>query len=207
MAEITSVEQLRTRLAQPRKTTLAKILPALDEQGRTYIERAPFVFMATRDAAGLVEVSPKGDEPGFARIEDDRTLLVPERAGNNLAFGLQNIIATKSIGLIFMRPGTAETFRVSGTASIHDDADLLARLGTTERPALLAIRVHIERCYFHCARSFARAKIWQPDSWDAPMTVSFGKIIAPRVGGDEAMASEIDRTVASAADTRLWRNE
>jgi uncharacterized protein len=88
MAEITSVEQLRTRLAEPRKTTLAKILPALDAQGRIFIERAPFLFVATRDAAGQVDVSPKGDAPGFARIEDDRTLLLPERAGNNLAFGL-----------------------------------------------------------------------------------------------------------------------
>ena len=206
MAEITSVEQLRTRLAAPRPTTLAKIVPALDDQGRTFIARSPFLFMATRDAAGTVDVSPKGDEPGFARIEDDTTLLLPERTGNNLAFGLQNIIATGSVGLIFMRPGTAETFRVNGRASIHDDADLLARLGTAERPALLAIRVKIERCYFHCARSVTRAKVWQPDSWDAPMKVSFGRIIAPRVGGDAKMAAEIDSMVDSAATTRLWRN-
>ncbi len=206
MAEITSVEQLRTRLSQPRKTTLAKILPALDEQGRNYIQHAPFLFMATRDAAGNVDVSPKGDEAGFAHIENDQTLLLPERAGNNLAFGLQNIIATKSIGLIFMLPGTPETFRVNGTASIHDDADLLARLGTVERPALLAIRVNIERCYFHCARSFARAKIWQPDSWTTPIKVSFGRIIAPRVGGDATMAAAIDATVENAAGAQLWRN-
>ncbi len=207
MAEITSVAHLRTRLGEPRPTTRAKIVPALDDQGRAFIERAPFLFMATRDAKGTVDVSPKGDEAGFARIEDDRTLLIPERPGNNLAFGLENIIATQSIGLIFMVPGTAETFRVNGTASIHDDADLLARLGSPERPALLAIRVHIERCYFHCARSFTRGKIWQPESWAAPIKVSFGKIIAPRVGGDAAMADGIDAVVASAAGSRLWRND
>jgi uncharacterized protein len=132
--------------------------------------------------------------------------LASKMTGNNLAFGLQNIIATKSIGLIFMLPGTSETFRVNGTASLHDDADLLARLGTVDRPALLAIRVSVERCYFHCARSFTRAKIWQPDSWATPMKVSFGRIIAPRVGGDAKMAAEIDTLVESAAVARLWRN-
>jgi uncharacterized protein len=206
MAEITSIDGLRQRLSEPRRTTLAKILPALDDQGRAFIGRAPMLFMATRDAAGMVEVSPKGDAPGFVVIENDRSLLIPERAGNNLAFGLQNIIATRSIGLIFMLPGTAETFRVNGTASLHDDADMLARLGSSERPALLAIRVAVERCYFHCARSFARAQIWDPESWGERMPVSLGKIIAPRVGGDAAMAAEIDASVAGAATTRLWRN-
>lgn len=126
---------------------------------------------------------------------------------DNLAFGLQNIIATGSIGLIFMRPGTSESFRVNGNASLHDDADLLAQLGTAERPALLAIRIKVERCYFHCARSMTRAKLWQPESWDAPMKVSWGKIIAPRVGGDAKMADEMDAMIATAATTRLWRNE
>ena len=207
MAAITTIEQLRARLAKPRKTTLAKLLTEIDEQGRAFIARSPFLMMATRDAKGVVDVSPKGDEPGFVRLEDDRTLLMPERVGNNLAFGLQNIIATGSIGLIFTLPGTAETFRVNGRASLHDDADLLANLGSAERPALLAIRIAVERAYFHCARSMTRAKLWQPESWGQPMKVSFGKIIAPRVGGDAAMAEQMDATVASASTTRLWRNE
>lgn len=207
MAAITTVEQLRTRMAMPRKTTLAKLLPEIDEQGRAYIARSPFLLMATRDADGAVDVSPKGDEPGFARIEDDRTLLMPERVGNNLAFGLQNIIATGSIGLIFMLPGTSETFRVNGRASLHDDAELLTQLGSAERPALLAIRIAVERCYFHCARSIVRAKVWKPESWGAPMKVSFGSIIAPRVGGDAAMAQQMDAMVETASTTRLWRSE
>ncbi len=211
MAQITSVEGLRRTLAAPRQTTLAKILPALDEQGKRFIARAPFAMMATRDAAGKLEVSPKGDAPGFARIEDDRTLLIPERVGNNLAFGLQNIIATGQIALIFMLPGTSETFRVSGQAAIYDDVELLAQLGSAERPALLVIRVAIEHCYFHCARSIARAKLWQPEAWGERMRVSFGQIIAPRVGGDDALAQEtlardIDGMVESVSTTRLWKN-
>jgi hypothetical protein len=185
---------------------LAKILPALDEQARAFIQKSPLLFMATRDAAGNVDVSPKGDLPGFVKIEDDRTLLMPERPGNNIALGLQNILSARSIGLIFVLPGTGETFRVNGTASLHDDGDLLTRLGTPERPALLAVRVRISRCFFHCARAFNRGRLWNPESWEAPHRVSFGKIISPRIGGDASLADMIDSFVAKADTENLWRN-
>src|SRR5262245_36245192 len=123
MARITTVEQLRQVIPQPRETTKLKILPELDEQATEFVETSPFVFLATVNKEGTVEVSPKGDEPGFTRIENARTLLIPERAGNNLAYGLQNILATGSIGLIFVRPRTGETLRVSGQAQVFDDAE------------------------------------------------------------------------------------
>ena len=176
MAHITTIAALRSRIPEANAPTLAKISTQLDDQARAFIQRAPLLFMATRDRDGGVDVSPKGDAPGFAQIEDDTTLLLPERPGNNIALGLQNILATRSIGLIFVLPGTGETFRVNGEASLHDDEDLLSRLGTPERPALLAIRVRILRCFFHCARAFNRGKIWHPESWDAPQKISFGRI-------------------------------
>lgn len=206
MPEIKTTAELRSRIPQPNAPTLAKILPALDDQARAFIQRAPLLFMATRDCDGGVDVSPKGDAPGFAQIEDDTTLLLPERPGNNIALGLQNILATRSIGLIFVLPGTGETFRVNGEASLHDDEDLLSRLGTPERPALLAIRVRIRRCFFHCARAFNRGKVWNPENWDAPQKVSFGKIISPRIGGDDNLAAMIDSFVAKADTEQLWRN-
>jgi PPOX class probable FMN-dependent enzyme len=206
MARITSVEQLRQVLPEPRATTKLKILPELDEQAREFVETSPFVFLATADKAGKVEVSPKGDEPGFVKIENARTLLMPERAGNNLAFGLQNILATGSVGLIFVRPRTGETLRVSGRAEVFDDAELLQRLGSERRPALLAIRIHIERCFFHCARAFLRARLWEPESWGEARRVSFGKVIAPKMGGDQAAETEIDDRVAASYTTRLWNN-
>lgn len=207
MARITTIEQLRTVLPEPRATTKLKILPELDEQAKEFIETSPFLFLATVDKAGKVEVSPKGDEPGFARIENARTLLIPERAGNNLAYGLQNMLATGSIGLIFVRPNTGETLRVSGRAEVFDDPELLQKLGSDKRPALLAIRVHIERCFFHCARSLLRARLWEPDSWPKKQRISFGKVIAPRIGGDAVAAEkEIDERVATSYETRLWTN-
>jgi uncharacterized protein len=207
MARITTIEELRQVIPPPRETTKLKILPELDEQAIEFVETSPFVFLATVDKAGTVEVSPKGDEPGFARIENAKTLLIPERAGNNLAYGLQNILATGNIGLIFVRPNTGETLRVSGRAEVFNDAELLQQLGSEKRPALLAIRVHIEKCFFHCARSFLRAKLWDPASWGEAKRVSFGRVIAPKLGGDAAAAAqEIDDRVATSYAERLWKN-
>lgn len=206
MARITSVESLRRVLPMPRETTKLKLLDALDEQAKDYIKASPFLLLATTDAKGRVEVSPKGDVPGFVQIEDDRTVLLPDRSGNNLAFGLENIIATGQVGVIFMRPGTGETLRLNGKAELYDDADLLTRLGTPDRPAVLAIRIHIERCYFHCARSIFRANLWKPETWPERQKVSFGKILAGRTG-DATAAAEVDARVESSYTTRLWKNE
>lgn len=206
MARITTVDQLRAILQEPRETTKLKVLPALDEQARDFIATSPFAFLATTDKNGTVEVSPKGDEPGFTKIEDDKTLLVPERTGNRLAYGLTNILATGQVGMIYLRPRTGETLRIAGRAEIFDDADLLKKLGSDNRPALLAIRVHIEKCFFHCARAFLRSRLWEPESWPEAQRISFGKIIAPKIGEGEAAAKLIDDNVTDAYTTRLWSN-
>jgi PPOX class probable FMN-dependent enzyme len=206
MARLTSAADLRRIIAEPKPATRSKILDALDEQSIEFLKRCPFALVGTTAADGTVEVSPKGDEPGFIRLEDPRTLLIPERVGNNLAFGLSNILATGKIGLIALVPATGETLRVSGTAEIYDDADLVQSLSSLGKPALLATRVRVRHCYFHCARSVVRAKLWDPASWPAPGRVSFGKIIAPRIGADARTADEIDANVADAYSTRLWSN-
>src|SRR4029453_11964901 len=174
MAPLAPPARLRHLIAEPRPATRSKILDALDEQSIDFLKRCPFALVGTTAADGTIEVSPKGDEPGFIRVEDPKTLLIPERVGNNLAFG--------KIGLIALVPATGETLRVSGTAEIFDDADLVGSLSSLGKPALLATRVHIQHCYFHCARSIVRAKLWDPKAWPAPGRVSFGKIIAPRIG-------------------------
>ncbi len=206
MARISSVDDLRRVIPEPRPATRSKILDALDEQSIDFLRRCPFALVGTTAADGTIEVSPKGDEPGFIRVENPRTLLIPERIGNNLAFGLSNILATGKIGMIALVPATGETLRLSGTAEIFDDEDLVASLSSLGKPALLATRVHIQHCYFHCARSVVRSKLWDPKSWPAPGRISFGKIIAPRVGADAEMAAQIDANVESAYTTRLWSN-
>ncbi len=206
MARIASLDDLRRIIPEPRPATRSKILDALDEQSIDFLKRCPFALVGTVSADGTLEVSPKGDEPGFIRMEDPRTLLMPERVGNNLAFGLTNMIANSKIGMICLVPATGETLRISGTAEIYDDADLLASLSSLGKPALLATRVRIQHCYFHCARSIVRAKLWDPKAWPTPGRISFGKIIAPRVGAGDDLAAQIDASVEGAYTTRLWQN-
>jgi uncharacterized protein len=206
MARLSSTDDLRRIIAEPRPATRSKILDALDEQSIDFLKRCPFALVGTTAEDGTIEVSPKGDEPGFIRIEDSRTLLIPERVGNNLAFGLSNILTTGKVGIIALVPATGETLRISGTAEIYDDADLLASLSSLGKPALLATRVHIKHCYFHCARSIVRAKLWDPKAWPAPGRVSFGKIIARQIGESAEVAAQIDANVESAYTTRLWQN-
>src|SRR5678816_2152747 len=144
MARLTSTDDLRRVIAEPRPATRSKVLDALDEQSIDFLKRCPFALVGTTAADGTIEVSPKGDEPGFIRIEDSRTLLIPERIGNNLAFGLSNIIATGKIGMIALVPATGETLRISGTADVFDHADLIASLSPLATPSLLDTRVHIK---------------------------------------------------------------
>jgi hypothetical protein len=206
MARLNSIDDLRKIIAEPRPTTFKKILDALDKQSIEFLKRCPFALIGTTTADGTVEVSPKGDEPGFIRVEDPKTLLIPERVGNNLAFGLSNIVATGRIGLLALVPATGETLRISGTAEVFDDPELVKSLSSLGKPALLATRVHIKHCFFHCARSVLRSNLWKPEAWPAPGRISFGKIIAPRVGADQELADRIDAGVAGSYKDRLWSN-
>jgi PPOX class probable FMN-dependent enzyme len=196
MAHITSVAELRKRLPEANPMTKAKVRDHLDSQSIAFIGRSPFLLLSTVAEDGTVEVSPKGDEPGFVHVVDKNTLLFPDRAGNNLAFGHVNVIANPKVGMIFLAPGTGETLRVSGTATLHDDAELCERLSVRGKPAKLVMKVSVHRTYFHCARSVLRANLWKPEAWDAdPLKVSFGKVFR-EIGkvGDE-MVSTIDARV------------
>lgn len=183
MSVIRSVDHLRRIIPEPNATASAKILDHIEEQSVAFLALSPFLVMSTSGPDG-VELSPKGDEPGFVMIEDARTLLIPERKGNQLALGLQNIIANPAVGLMAFRPRTTEVLRISGRAELLDDPELCARFSVRGKPAVLAIRIHVERAFFHCARSLYRAKLWDPDSWPDPMRVSFGRIIAQSLQND-----------------------
>lgn len=192
---ITTLERLRAVISDPGPATAVKLCPALDPYMRDYIARAPFLTLATADAEGRQDVSPKGDLPGFVAVEDDRTLLIPDRSGNRLVFGLQNLLANPNVGVLFMIPGVNETLRVNGRAEISDDPALCARLAARGRPALVVIRVTVEQCFFHCAKAFLRARLWQPSAWPERPTISFGRMLAPKLGGDGQLAEAIDAMI------------
>ena len=192
---ISTVAELRERMGEAGKTTPMKVWKGLEGPARDYIAASPFLLLATADAAGTVDVSPKGDGPGFVAVEDDRTLLIPDRRGNKLLFGMQNILENPHVGVIFIRPGTEETFRVNGRAELTADPAILARLEQRGQPAVLAVRVAIDECFFHCAKAFKRARLWEPESWPEEARVSWGALMAPKLGGDAAMAARIDAAI------------
>lgn len=193
---ITTIEQLRARIGEVSPVAPQKVWKALEETSIGFIKKSPFLLLATADANGNLDVSPKGDGPGFVAIENGTTLLIPDRSGNKLIFGLQNILQNPQVGMIFLIPGTDETFRVNGHAELTADPVILERLSARGKPAIVAIRVTIDECFFHCAKAFLRSHLWQPDQWPAYYKISFGKLLAPKLGGDEKMAQQIDEFVA-----------
>jgi PPOX class probable FMN-dependent enzyme len=191
---IETVEGLRAVIGEPSPAVQVKIDSALDGYGRDFIARSPFLLLSTSDAAGRQDVSPKGDMPGFVAVENDTTLLIPDRKGNKLVFGLQNILLNPHVGVLFIVPGTNETLRVNGRAELTSDPSICQRLTGRGQPAVLAIRVTVEECFFHCAKAFLRASLWKAETW-TPHRVSFGAMLAPKFGGDEQVAKAIDAMI------------
>ena len=172
----------------------------LDEFAIAFIARAPFLILSTADGDGNLDASPKGDEPGFVLVEDEHTLVIPDRPGNKLVYGHLNILANSKVGLLFMIPGTQETLRVNGTAELTSDPELLERLAARKRPAVLAIRVHVDESFFHCSKAFVRSKLWKSDTWPERHRVSFGEMFAKQMGAGDDLAQSIDESVE--ADVR-----
>ena len=161
---IDSVERLRALYAEPGERAVRKQLAALDVHCRRYIELSPFLVVASSNAAGAMDASPRGGAPGFVRVIDERTLLVPDAPGNNRLDSLENIIATGKVGLFFMIPGIDETLRVNGTARLSCLAQHLQVFADEKRRPKLVIEVAVEEAYLHCAKAFMRARLWQSSS-------------------------------------------
>jgi predicted pyridoxine 5'-phosphate oxidase superfamily flavin-nucleotide-binding protein len=121
--------------------------------------------------------------------------VIPDRPGNRLVFGHLNILENPKMGLLFLTPGTPETLRVNGIAELTADPQVLQRLAARGKPALLAIRVHVEECFFHCGKALLRSQLWKPESWPERQEVSFGRMFAKKIGADESAARAIDEAV------------
>jgi len=201
MAQIETPEQLAAIIPDPSPRAGLKVLDHLDEQALDFVRRSPFLFIGTEGPAGI-EISPKGDKPGFVEVLDARTLLIPERPGNQLKFGLSNILANGRISLIFLCPPTNDTVRVTGRAILLDDADLCERHAMQGKPALLMLRVEVERAFFHCSRPILRAGLWNPETWGDPMKISYGKIYAKALGNPEIV--EMFDTITAERENDLW---
>ncbi|MBA5225455.1 MSMEG_1061 family FMN-dependent PPOX-type flavoprotein [Streptomyces griseoaurantiacus] len=159
-----SPEQVLALVGEPEPMVKNKIIDHIDEQYHRFIAHSPFLTMATSDAAGNADCSPRGDYPGFVKVLDAHTLAIPDRPGNRIADSFRNLAENDGIGLLFLIPGMRETLRVNGRAYPTDEPEVLARLQAEGRTPRLAIVVRVEQAYAHCGRALVRARLWDPAS-------------------------------------------
>jgi PPOX class probable FMN-dependent enzyme len=163
MTAIGDEAQLRGLIGEPKDIVKAKLSDRINELTRQFIERSPFVCVATTRPDGGVDVSPRGDPPGFVRVLDQSTLLLPERPGNRLADTLTNLLHDRRIGLLFLVPGVGDTFRVNGEAQIVDDPELLAPSAVSGKVPQLGLLITVQEAYTQCSKALIRSDLWNPE--------------------------------------------
>jgi uncharacterized protein len=187
---------LRTIIGSPTEVVASKIADHLNELTRQFVERSPFVCVATKMPGGGIDVSPRGDPAGFVRVLDERTLLLPERPGNKLADTLTNLLADPSIGLLFLIPGVGDSFRVNGRATLTDDPELLAPSAVEGKVPKLGILVTVEEAYTQCSKALIRSDLWNPERHiDRSELPSSGEILRS-LNDPDFDAEEYDRARA-----------
>jgi PPOX class probable FMN-dependent enzyme len=202
---ITTEDQLREVIPAPRTSgAWDKTIPVVDEHTAAFISKCPFVLVATSDASGRMDVSPKGDPPGFVQVLDEKTIAIPDRPGNGRADTFRNILENPRIGLYFLVPGRQETLRINGGARLVRDQGLLDEMAVKGRPAQLALVVDVEEVFFHCAKCIVRSNLWAADQWlDASGLASMGQVMRDQIKLD-VPAEAIERGLQRDIETRLY---
>ncbi len=168
-SELTTPDQLTGLVGKPLPKVRDKVRPRLHDLDRQWLAASPFCLLATADTDGRCDVSPKGDPAGFTLVLDDRTIALPERAGNRRADGFRNVLANPHVGMIFFIPGRGDTLRVNGRGRLVSDAPFFDALVVKGHRPLLALVVEVEEVFHHCAKAFLRAQLWDPATWDDPV--------------------------------------
>ena len=184
---ITTVPELEEIYGVPSEASTVKEVDWLTPHYRAYIEASPFMALATSGPEGL-DCSPRGDKPGFVRIHDDKTLMLPDRRGNNRVDSLRNIVRNPRVGLLFLIPGVGNTLRVNGHAHLSADPDLLESFAVEDKAPRSVTVITVDTVYFQCARALVRSELWNPERHVDPRSLpSAGEILAAlsdnRVGG------------------------
>ena len=203
MSILTTLEELEAIYGLPLETATAKEVDRVTPHYRALIDASPFAVLATSGPEGL-DCSPRGDVPGFVRVHDDKTLMLPDRRGNNRVDSLRNIIRDPRAALLFMIPGVGNTLRVNGRAHLTTDPDLLASFTIDGKAPRSVVAIAVESIYFQCARAIVRSDLWNPEKRVDPKSLpSPGQILAAlsenRVGGEE-----YDRAWDNRAKQTLW---
>ena len=184
--------ELRSHIGAISDLADRKVLPRLDAHCRHFITLSPFLVLASADSEGRVDASPRGDPPGFVRILDDSTLLLPDRPGNNRVDSFANILDAPGVGLIFFVPGIDETLRVNGTARLLTDADALHGSEVAGKAPRTGLVITIQEVFFHCAKALRRSRLWDPAvQVERSSFPSLGRIIADQIAGFDADATDV----------------
>src|SRR6478672_9668375 len=164
--EVNNVDELRAIVGEPDLYVANKVKDRLSPIQRDWLAHSPLGFVATTDARGRVDVSPKGDPPGFVHVLDDTTIAIPERPGNKRVDGYLNVLQRPHVGTLFLIPGRGDTLRINGSARILSDADYFDAMTVQGKRPILALEIAVDEVFFHCAKAFLRSNAWDPESWD-----------------------------------------
>jgi hypothetical protein len=203
VSEITTEAQLREVLGYPAERAATKERTRLHARDREWLAAAPFCLVATAGPDGTCDVSPKGDPPGFTLVLDDATIAIPDRPGNRRADGFANVLTNPHVGLVFVVPGRNDTLRINGRARLLSDAPFFDDMVVKGHRPRLALVVEIEQIFFHCAKSFLRAKLWDPESW-SPGALPSQAQIAKSVQACEESLAELEEYYGPAYLKRLY---
>ncbi|MBI3199519.1 MAG: pyridoxamine 5'-phosphate oxidase family protein [Rhodospirillales bacterium] len=200
---LTTIADLEALYGQPGETSTVKEVARITPQYRAYIEASPFASLATSGPEGL-DCSPRGDKPGFVRVHDEKTLMLPDRRGNNRIDSLRNIVRDPRVALLFLIPGVGNTLRVNGRAKISVEPALLGSFAVEDKAPRSVMVMTVDAVYFQCARALVRSELWNPARQVDPKSLpSAGQILAAlsqdRVGGEI-----YDREWAGRAAKTMW---
>jgi PPOX class probable FMN-dependent enzyme len=202
--KVATLEDLASIYKQPQSNALRKVTDHITEPGRAFIAASPFLILATSGEGGL-DCSPKGDQPGFVQVSDSRTLLIPDRPGNNRIDGMRNLVVNPQVGIIFMVPGANETYRVNGAATISTDPARLSRFLVNAKSPRVVLVVAVQEAYSHCPKALVRSNLWQAAAVGRPQGApSHGQFAAYRDGGDDAYARKYDAEYAERIPKELY---
>ena len=205
---ITSLDeftQIRSEIGHPSKLAAEKVISSLDQHCRSFIEKSPFLIMATANADGSCDASPRGDAPGFVHILDEHHLLIPERPGNRRMDSIQNILSNPQIGLLLLIHGLEETMRINGKAVITRDQKLLEPLAVQGRVPLLGIGVEVKECFVHCAKSCKRSGLWDYETWLSKEGLpSIPRMLADHAKRASLSVNEIQEQLQESYTKRLY---
>lgn len=203
MPQIETVSDLTYHYEMPTILALKKNLDYIDAHARAFIARSPFLVLSTADADGWPDASPRGDPSGFVAVDGERTILIPDRPGNNRVDSFRNVVANPKVGILFLIPGHQHSLRVNGTARLLTDDELCRRLGMHGKPARSVLEVTVREVFFHCGKSLIRSRIWEPAEWpDRTGVASLGTALADQIGTIDAPTAEA--MVAESIAKRLY---